>query len=159
MEGVMKKSIGAKAILFPTPALVVGTYDRSGKPNLMTSAWGGICCSDPPCMAISLRKATYTYGNVVERKAFTINILSETQVKEVNYYGLTSGRNEDKFSRTGITAIKSDRVDAPYGQEFPLVLECKLRTFWLLFAQEGPSIPQLIGPNLFKSLIHPCFFP
>jgi len=122
----MKKSIGAQTIIFPTPALVVGTYDQAGKPNLMTSAWGGICCSNPPCLAISLRKATYTYSNIIERKAFTINILSETQVKEADYYGLTTGRNKDKFSITGITPIKSDLVDAPYGKEFPLVLECKL---------------------------------
>lgn len=54
----MKKSIGAKTIIFPTPVLVIGTYDKSEKPNLMTAAWGGICCSRPPCVAISLRKAS-----------------------------------------------------------------------------------------------------
>jgi flavin reductase (DIM6/NTAB) family NADH-FMN oxidoreductase RutF len=122
----MKKSIGDKTIIFPTPVLVVGTYDKSGKPNLMTAAWGGICCSKPPCVAIALRKATYTYGNIVERKAFTVNILSESHVKEADYYGIATGRDEDKFSKTGITPVKSDIVDAPYGKEFPMVLECSL---------------------------------
>jgi flavin reductase (DIM6/NTAB) family NADH-FMN oxidoreductase RutF len=122
----MKKSIGPRTILYPTPVLVVGTYDRAGKPNLMTAAWGGICCSDPPCVAVSMRKATYTHGNIVARKAFTINILSETHVKEADYYGLVTGRKENKFSATKITPVKSDVVDAPYGQEFPLILECKL---------------------------------
>ena len=55
----MKQSLGAKTLLFPTPVLLVGTYDREGKPNLMSAAWGGICNSQPPSIAVSLRKATY----------------------------------------------------------------------------------------------------
>jgi len=122
----MKKSIGAKTIIYPTPVLVVGTYDRAGKPNVMTAAWAGICCSSPPCVAVSLRKATYSYGNIVERKAFTINIPSETYVKEIDYFGIVSGKNKDKFSATGLTPVKSDLVDAPYVKEFPFALECRL---------------------------------
>ena len=122
----MKKSIGAKTIIYPTPVLVVGTYDNAGKPNAMTASWGGICCSRPPALAVSLRKATYTYGNIVQRKAFTINIPSETFVKEADFFGIVSGKREDKFSSSGLTAVKSDLVDAPYVEEFPLVLECAL---------------------------------
>ncbi len=66
----MKKSLGADTLIYPTPAWVVGTYDKEGKPNLMTIAWGGICCSQPPCLAISLRKATYSYGNVSRTEGF-----------------------------------------------------------------------------------------
>lgn len=122
----MKKSLGAKTIVYPTPVFIVGTYDKAGKPNAMNVAWGGLCCSSPPCIAISLRKATYTYGNIVERKAFTINIPSETYVKEADHFGIVSGGKEDKFSATRLTAVKSDLVDAPYIKEFPLVLECKV---------------------------------
>jgi len=122
----MKESLGPRTILYPAPVLVVGTYDEAGRPNLMTAAWGGICCSDPPCVAVSMRKATYTHGSIVARKAFTINILSESQAKQADYYGMATGRKEDKFAATKITAIKSDLVDAPYGNEFPLILECKL---------------------------------
>lgn len=122
----MKKSLGAKSIVYPTPVFVVGTYDERGKPNVMTAAWGGICCSSPPCVAVALRKATHTYSNIVERKAFTINIPSERFVKEVDYFGVASGRDEDKFSKTGLTPIKSELVDAPYILEFPFLLECTL---------------------------------
>lgn len=122
----MKKSIGPRTIVYPAPAFIVGTYDLSGKPNVMTAAWGGICCSSPPCVAVSLRKATYTYGSIVEKKAFTINIPSEKYLKEVNYFGTASGRTEDKFKNSGLTPVKSDIVDAPYVQEFPIVLECNL---------------------------------
>jgi flavin reductase (DIM6/NTAB) family NADH-FMN oxidoreductase RutF len=122
----MKKPLGAKTILYPTPVLVVGTYDAQGTPNVMTAAWGGICCSDPPCVAVSLRKATYSYQCIVDRKAFTISVPSERYAKEADYFGIASGRAVDKFAATGLTPVHSDLVDAPYVQEFPLVLECRL---------------------------------
>lgn len=122
----MKKSFGARPLVYPTPVWVVGTYDREGKPNVMTIAWGGICCSRPPCIAISLRKETYTYNNIVERKAFTLNIPSEKYAIETDYYGMVSGKNVDKFLVSGLTPVKSNLVDAPYVQEFPMILECKL---------------------------------
>ena len=122
----MKKSIGAKTVVYPTPVFVVGTYDQEGKPNVMTAAWGGICCSVPPCVAIALREATYTYGNLMVQKAFTISLPSESYLKEADYFGMASGKNEDKFAATGLTPVKSDLVNAPYVQEFPFVLECKV---------------------------------
>ena len=122
----MKKSLGAKTMIYPVPVWVIGTYDKERKPNVATIAWGGICCSQPPCVAISLRKATYSYGNIVEKKAFTVNVPSEKYVKEAHYFGTVSGRNVDKFSESGLTSVRSELVDAPYVKEFPLVLECKL---------------------------------
>jgi len=122
----MKKSLGTKTLIFPTPVWVVGSYDKEGKPNVMTAAWGGVCCSSPPCVGISLRKATYTYGNIIERKAFTVNVPSEDHVKQADYFGIASGKNVDKFSASGLTPVKSDLVDAPYVKEFPLVLECQV---------------------------------
>lgn len=122
----MKKSLGAKTYLYPAPVLVIGTYDRSGKPNVAVVSWGGICCSDPPCVAISLRKATYTYGNIVMQKAFTISIPSQDYIKQVDYIGMVSGRDVDKFAVTKLTPVKSQYVNAPYVAEFPVVLECEL---------------------------------
>jgi flavin reductase (DIM6/NTAB) family NADH-FMN oxidoreductase RutF len=122
----MKKSMGALPIIYPSPVFVVGTYDSKGKPNVMTAAWGGICCSAPPCVSISLREATYTYKNILARKAFTISIPSEKHVKEADYFGIASGKDVDKFAATGLTPAKSDLVDAPYVNEFPFVLECQL---------------------------------
>lgn len=113
-------------IVFPTPVFIIGTYDKTGKPNAMVAAWAGICCSNPPCVNISLREATYTYGNILERKAFTLNIPSEKHIKEADYLGIASGSKEDKFSSAGLTPVKSELVDAPYVKEFPFVLECNL---------------------------------
>ncbi len=122
----MKKSFGAKTLIYPTPVWLIGAYDKGGKPNVATIAWGGVCSSKPPCVAVSLRGATYTHGNIMERKAFTINVPSAAQVEIADYCGMVSGRNIDKFASAKITAVKSEKVDAPYIKEFPMILECKL---------------------------------
>jgi flavin reductase (DIM6/NTAB) family NADH-FMN oxidoreductase RutF len=122
----MKKSLGARTLAFPTPVWLVGTYDGDGKANIMTAAWGAIVCSKPPAIGVSLRQATYSYGSIVVRQAFTISVPSEGQVKEADYCGIASGREVDKFAKCGFTPVRSDLVDAPYVQECPLIVECKL---------------------------------
>lgn len=123
----MKKvALGPKIVVYPTPAFVVTTYDSVGKPNAMTVAWGSICCSEPPCIGVSMRKATYTYKNMIEKRAFVVNIASERYVKEVDFFGIVTGKRVDKFEATGLTPVKSEIVDAPYIQEFPFCLACKL---------------------------------
>jgi flavin reductase (DIM6/NTAB) family NADH-FMN oxidoreductase RutF len=123
----MKKSIGPQTVHFPAPVWLVGTYDAEGRPNVMAASWTGICCSTPPCVAVSVRKARYTYDNLMTRKAFTLSIPSEAQVKIADYVGMASGRKVDKFARAGLTAVRSERVDAPYAGEFPVVMECQVR--------------------------------
>ncbi len=122
----MKQSLGAKIVVGATTVWVVGTYDEEGRPNLMTAAWGGVCCSDPPCVGVSLRKATYTYGSIKTRNAFTVCIPSVSYMKETDYVGIASGRDTNKWQAAGLTPVRSDVVDAPYVAEFPLILECRL---------------------------------
>lgn len=126
MNQTTKKSLGARTLVFPAPAWVIGSFDPQGKPNVMTAAWCGICCSKPPCVSVALRQVTYTYGNVVAKRAFTLNVPNEQYVKEADYFGMVSGRDTDKFMATGLTPVGSDLVDAPYVAEFPLVLECRV---------------------------------
>ena len=120
----MKKSLGAKTLLYPTPVLAIGSYHADGRPNVMTAAWGGIACSKPPCVSVSLRAATATHGNIVARKAFTISLPSREQAAAADYFGLVSGRDVDKFAATALTPAQAEFVDAPYVAEFPLVVEC-----------------------------------
>ena len=122
----MKKSLGAKTLLYPTPVLVVGSYAADGRPNVMTAAWGGIACSRPPCIAVSLRAATATHGNILARKAFTVSLPGRRHAAQADYFGLVSGRDTDKFAATGLTATPAELVDAPCVAEFPLVVECEL---------------------------------
>ncbi|WP_428565762.1 MAG: flavin reductase family protein [Solidesulfovibrio sp. DCME] len=121
-----KVSLGPKTLALPTPAWLIGTYGADGKPNLMTAAWGGICCSKPVCVTVSLQKPRHSYAAIMERKAYTVNIAAARDVAKVDYCGITSGRDHDKFAACGLTAVKSELVDAPYVAQCPLVLECKV---------------------------------
>jgi len=123
---MMKKSMGAKTIVSPSPVWVVGTYDENGKPNVMTAAWAGICCSKPPCIGVSLQKPRYSYKGIITHNAFTISVPSETHAEAADYFGIASGKSTDKFADSGLTPVRSNKVDAPYVEEFPLILECRL---------------------------------
>ncbi|NLZ93998.1 MAG: flavin reductase family protein [Firmicutes bacterium] len=122
----MKESIGAKTFLYPCPAVAVGTYDANGKPNMMAVAWTGVVNGRPASLSISVRKQTYTYGNLMAKQAFTVNIASQEYLEQLDYFGKTSGRDTDKFAETGLTPVRSELVDAPYVKEFPVILECKV---------------------------------
>lgn len=122
----MKKSLGAKTILYPTPVLVVGSFNPDGRANAMTAAWGGICCSQPPAVAVSLRKSRQTYDNVMEQRAFTVHVATEPLVREADYLGIASGRTIDKLANAELRWQPSTLVHAPILEDFPLVLECRL---------------------------------
>ncbi len=121
-----KVHIDPITLLHPHPVLLVGTYGEDGKPNLMNVAWGGICCSKPPCVSVSIREATLTYHNILHSKAFTVGIPSRKHVEIADYVGMASGKDHDKFKETGLTVLKSEKVNAPLAAEFPYSLECRL---------------------------------
>lgn len=120
----MKRLIGPQSLLFPNPVLVVGSYDANGKANAITLAWGGIASSSPPSVSIAVRPSRYSYRNIIERQAFTINLPRADQAREADYFGVVSGRDVDKFAAVGLTATRANEVDAPLITEFPYNLEC-----------------------------------
>lgn len=122
----MKQSVGAKPLTFPASIWVIGIYDMNGKPNAMTVAWAEIYCSNPPCISISLRKATYSYACIVENRAFTVSIPSEEYLRQADYFGIASRRDGYKFEAACLMPVRSELVPAPYVGEFPVVIECKL---------------------------------
>lgn len=122
----MKRSLGPKALIFPTPVLIIGTYSADGQPNAMSVAYGGICCFTPPFVAVSIRPACLTHANILREKAFTVNLPSVGQVLPADYVGVVSGRTADKFAQTGLTPVAGTKVHAPLIQEFPLGMECRL---------------------------------
>jgi flavin reductase (DIM6/NTAB) family NADH-FMN oxidoreductase RutF len=140
----MKVSIGPNPFIQPNPVLIIGSYDQNGNPNIMTVAWGSMCCSVPPCVTISPAKKSRTCENIMTSQAFTINIPSIDFVKEVDYVGIYSGRDENKFERLGLTPIRSDKVNAPYVNEFPFILECKV----IQSHEIGVGTQQFIGEVL-----------
>lgn len=122
----MKKSLGAKTIALPLPAWVIAVYDAAGRPNAMTAAWTGVCCSQPPCVYFAARDTRHTFTGVQAHRAFSVNIPGQGQAAVTDYLGIASGSQVDKFAAAGLTAVRSELVDAPYIAEFPLVLECRL---------------------------------
>lgn len=122
----MKVSLPPQTLMLTYPILIVGSYNAEGNPNIMNAAWGGIVCSKPPCISVSLREATLTYHNIRASGAFTVNFASEQYVREADFVGMVSGRDTDKFKAAGLTPVKSDKVNAPMVGEFPLSLECRL---------------------------------
>ncbi|MDZ7775518.1 MAG: nitroreductase family protein [Bacteroidales bacterium] len=129
MDPFTKKSLGIRSEVYPKPAFVIGSYDKEGKPNIMTAAWAGICNSDPLSIAVSMRPATYSYWNVTESKAFTVNVPSSEMARYVDYAGRFSGKDVNKFKETGLTPVKGEFVNAPYVKEFPIVIECELTEY------------------------------
>jgi len=146
-----KKSLGPMPLIMPMPALLIGTYGAGGKPNIMTAAWAGIVNSDPVSLAVSVRPSRETYKNIKETGFFTVNVPSEHHVAQVDYAGNVSGRDEDKFESLGLSAVKGEFVNAPYVNEFPIVLECKV-TDSIHLGSHVQFIGQVIDVKVDKTL-------
>lgn len=124
----MRKNLGAKAILYPMPVLIIGTYDENGTPNAMNAAWGGI--SEENEISICVDDGHKTAENVVKGGAFTVSIADKNNVVAADYVGIVSGnKQEDKIVKAGWTAVKSEFVNAPLFEELPLTLECRLKEY------------------------------
>ena len=122
----MKVAIDKPLPAYPAPAFLVGVYDEEGRAGGLVAAWAGVCCSEPPCISIAVQKVRHSFGGIMARKAFTVNVPSEVQVAETDYFGIFSGRDGDKFAATGLTPRRGDRVDAPLVEEFPISFECEV---------------------------------
>lgn len=121
----MKKNFGVKPYLFPMPTYMIGTYNEDDTVDVMMMAWGGICAED--MVALNLEASHKTVENLKTRRAFTLAVPGADTLAESDYLGIdSSNKNKDKFARTKLHAIKSERVDAPIIEEYPLTLECSV---------------------------------
>lgn len=124
----MRKSLGAKPILYPMPVLIIGTYDENGNANAMNAAWGGI--SEETEISICVDDGHKTAANVIKSGAFTVGIADEENLVRCDYVGIVSGNtNHDKIGKTGWHITKSGLVNAPVFVELPLTLECRLVSY------------------------------
>ena len=120
----MRKSIKTTEAIFPMPVLMVATYNEDGSIDVMNAAWGMMI--DRSIVALNLTETHKTVKNIKERKAFTVSIADSRHVKEADYLGIASGNDTlDKFEKTKLTATKSENIDAPIINEFPICLECE----------------------------------
>lgn len=121
-----KKSVGVRPYIMPKPALVIGSYSRTGEPDIMAAAWAGIANSNPLCIAVSIQQSRKTYENIKATGYFTVNVPSAQYAAQMDYVGVVSGRQENKFKSLGLTPVKGQYVNAPYIGEFPIVIECQV---------------------------------
>ncbi len=124
---MLKKSFPKPGnFLYPVPAVMVSLLDADGKPNIITVAWAGTVCSDPPMVSISVRKNRHSHAGLLKNREFVINLTSRGLVHATDYCGVRSGRDVDKFQECGLTPIPSESVKAPSIQEAPVHIECKV---------------------------------
>ncbi|MCI8931885.1 MAG: flavin oxidoreductase [Lachnospiraceae bacterium] len=120
----MRKKLNITEGIFPMPVLMVATYNEDGSVNVMNAAWGTM--QERGNVALNLTETHKTVKNIKARKAFTVSIADAAHVVEADYFGVESGnRVGNKFGNSGLTASKSELVDAPVINEFPLCLECE----------------------------------
>lgn len=126
----MKKvNLGVKPYLFPMPVLMIATYNEDDTVDVMAMAWGGI--SDNDKVTLNLEENHKTCANIKERKAFTISIADIPHLAESDFFGTASSNTmKDKFERSGMHAKKSDKVDAPIIDEYPITLECAVNKIY-----------------------------
>lgn len=113
-------------MLNPVPAVMVSVTDKEGKSNIITVAWAGTVCTNPPMVSISVRPSRYSYQILEETGEFVINLTNESLVKACDYCGVVSGRDVNKFAKTGLTPIPMEHVHAMGIDESPVNMECKI---------------------------------
>ncbi len=120
----MKKQIKTTEAIFPMPVLLISTFNEDGTVDVMNAAWGTMLERDQ--VALNLTETHKTVQNIKVRKGFVVHIADAKHVVEADYFGIVSGNKEpDKFAKSGMTFTKSDLVDAPVINEFPIALECE----------------------------------
>ena len=120
----MRKKLNITEGIFPMPVLMIATYNEDNSVNVMNAAWGTMQSRNT--VALQLTETHKTVKNIKARKAFTISIADADHVVQADYFGVTSGNKvANKFEKSGLTASKSEIVDAPVINEFPLCLECE----------------------------------
>ena len=124
----MKKDLGIKPYTFPMPVLMISTYNEDGTVDVMNMAWGGVCAAN--MVALNIDEDHKTSENIKKRGAFTLSIADIPHIEAADFFGIASGNKmADKFERSGLHAVKSEKVDAPVVEEFPLTLECRVAEY------------------------------
>ncbi len=125
MKNVSERvNMGAKLYVTPQPALMIATYDADGNPDVMMAAWGGQYEGNQVCFQLSSHKTT---DNLRLNRAFTLSYADARTVAESDYFGIASGRDvKDKVAHVGFTCTKSQNVNAPIIDQYPLAMECKV---------------------------------
>ena len=122
-----KQSRGGGVALYAVPVVLVTCVDDCGRANIITLAWVGVVCSEPPQIGIAIRPDRYSHGLIEKSGQFVVNIPGEDLLGAADICGTVSGRDVDKFARTGLTPEPASQVAPPLIAECPVNIECVLR--------------------------------
>lgn len=122
----MRKDLGKELQFMPLPVAIIGTYDKKGNANAMNAAWCGIIDYGKIYVSLSEHKTT---ENLRETKAFTISFATKSTEKISDYFGVVSGKKEDKIEKSGVHISEAKYVNAPIIEEYPMTLECSMESF------------------------------
>ncbi|MEE9202198.1 MAG: flavin reductase family protein [Dehalococcoidia bacterium] len=126
-EAVDRETRDPATGLYPTPVTLVTCVDDLGRPNIITLAWAGVVCSEPPQIGIAVRPSRHSYHILRRSGQFVVNIPSQEVLHATDVCGTVSGRDHDKFALTGLTPLPATKVSAPLIAQCPINLECVLR--------------------------------
>ena len=121
-----KQTWKAGNMLYPLPAVMVSVTDGKGQDDIITVAWTGTICTNPPMVYISVRPSRFSHHMLMETGEFVINLTTEKLTRATDYCGVRSGRDVDKFKETGLTREKAEFVKAPMIKESPVSIECRV---------------------------------
>lgn len=139
-------------MLYPLPVVMVSCRDENERPNIITVAWAGTVCTNPPMVSISMKKERYSYDLIKNSGEFVINLVTEDLIKVTDYCGVKSGRKIDKFKETGLTRGKANIVSAPLIMESPVNIECKVKQI-IPLGSHDMFISEVVSVAVDKSLI------
>lgn len=142
-----RESWSAGNMLYPLPAVMVSCKRPGEKPNIITVAWTGTVCSSPAMVSISVRPERYSYDIIKETGEFVINLTTEKLARVTDYCGVRSGRDVDKFAEMNLTAGRSVHVEAPYIEECPVNIECRVQQI-LELGSHHMFIAEVLGVDI-----------
>ncbi len=143
----MRKNFGKQSWILPQPVLIIGTYGKDGKPDAMNAAWGGMYDDDKVVICLGSHRTT---ENIKARKAFTLSFGDRKNLVACDYVGIVSQTDEpDKMEKAGFTAVKSEKVDAPVIEQFPVTMECKL----VKFNEDGDVVGEIVNVSAEQSVL------
>jgi len=122
-----KVTVETSALLVPAPVVLLSSVGETGSPNVMSLSWAGVACGTPPMVSVAIRPERLSYRLIRETGEFTLNIPPASLVRAVDFCGMVSGQERDKFAEARLTPIAGLKVRAPLIRECPVNLECVVR--------------------------------
>lgn len=150
----MKQIWKPGTVLYPLPAVLVSCGATPDEYNLLTVAWTGTVCTNPPMCSVSIRPERHSYGIIRRTGAFVINLTTRSLARATDWCGVRSGRDHDKFREMGLTAVASERVPAPLVAESPVNIECRVRQI-LPLGSHDLFLAEVVGVQVDEAYIDP----